>query len=232
VFILLVAAQLSFAIDEAPACPDYVTAPEGLIALEEFASRGALSEAEKACLEDSYGRADSLTAKDKISRVLMVNGYAYSTSYWAGLVVRHLEEVDRSDPDIAYLYAHHLFNTDPANAEQAIAWAGVGLERKDAWKGAVHVSRVYGLMQLRAVAAVELWRIHEEAVLTGLGDHKGVELRRNNAKTYAREWVDFARASGKTTEYAVAVCVTTTTTEGFCQAVDPPPPEADVVGDE
>src|SRR5690606_31319548 len=94
-------------------CTDYAAEPARLQELESEASRGALSQAQKDCLEKGYAAAAEQTTKDKISRVLLVNAYAYSTKYWSKLVERHLDEVDRSDPDIAYLYAFYLFNSDP-----------------------------------------------------------------------------------------------------------------------
>lgn len=191
------------------ACPDYASEPAQLRGLEEYASRGALNEEEKACLEQNYEKAEEQTVKDKISRVLMINGYAYSTDEWARLVERHLDEVDQSDPDIAYLYAYHLFNTDPDDtAEEVIQWTEKALERKDTWKGDIHVSRVYGLMRLRAFAAAHVWKAAEEGLAQGSGDHEAVDRMRNEAKTHAREWVDMARSSGRSPQEAFDLCIT------------------------
>lgn len=189
-------------------CPDYASDPAQLRGLEKHASRGALTDEEKDCLEQNFDKADSQTVKDKISRVLMVNGYAYSTDYWADLVERHLEEVDRSDPDIAYLYAYHVYNNDPSDIEEVVQWTEVALERKDAWKGDVYVSRVYGLMRLRAFATADVWKAAEEELAKGNQTEEEVELLRNEAKTYAREWVDMARSSGRDPQDAFDLCLT------------------------
>lgn len=192
-------------------CPDYAADPGLLAPLEVHASRGALTDAEKACLDQRYGAATVQTTKDKISRVMMVNAYAYDTREWSRLVQRHLDEVDRSDPDIAYLYAYHLFNTDATRAEEAITWTELALERKDAWKGKVFVSRVYGLMRLRAVAAAQRWREAEEALARGIGTAEEVDKLRNEAKTFSREWVDMARSSGRSPQDAFDLCITMAT---------------------
>lgn len=189
-------------------CPDYAADPSLLVELEEDASRGALGQEEKDCLEKRYAAAAEQTTKDKISRVLLVNAYAYSTKYWSKLVQRHLDEVDRSDPDIAYLYAFHLFNTSPEKAEETIRWTEVALERRDAWTGNVYVSRVYGLMRLRALAATSMWQEAEERRAAGEAiPNAQIEDYRNKTKTYAREWVDFAKVAGRDTSEALAVCL-------------------------
>jgi hypothetical protein len=188
------------------ACPDYNADPNLLRALEPAATKGALSEEEKSCLESRYTAAKVQTVKDKISRVLLVNAYAYSTKYWAQLVQRHLDEVDRSDPDIAYLYAFYLFNTDRNTASEVIRWTETALERKDVWSGDVYVSRVYGLYRLRAKAANVLWIEAEDRKARG---EKGIDVDelRNNVKVYAREWLDFAKVAGRDTSESAQLCL-------------------------
>jgi hypothetical protein len=173
------------------ACPDYAADPSLLSALEPAATKGALSEDEKACLEQRYAAARVQTTKDKISRVLLVNAYAYSTKYWAQLVRRHLDEVDRSDPDIAYLYAFYLYNTDKKNASEVIRWTETALERRDVWTGDVYVSRVYGLYKLRAIAANTLWSDAEDRMARG-EEGIDVERLRNDVKVYGRDTTESA----------------------------------------
>ena len=197
---------VAFGLALAQDCPDYSGDPGLLMSLEEYAGRGALSEDEKACLEKHYAQVPSQTTKDKISRVLMVNGYAYSTQVWLDLVHRHLDEVDRSDPDIAYLYAYHIFNNTPERSPEVVAWTEVALERKDVWTGDQFVSRVYGLMKLRTTAAVHLWKTAEEAAAKS-GDLAESEAARTTVKSYAREWMDFARVAGRSTDEAAAMCI-------------------------
>ncbi|MEQ1571456.1 MAG: hypothetical protein ABMA64_37865 [Myxococcota bacterium] len=199
----------------ADGCPDYNADPSQLQLLEPVATKGALDDAQKECLESNYAAAKVQTVKDKLSRVLLVNAYAYSTKYWAQLVKRHLDEVDRSDPDIAYLYGFYLFNTDRNNAPEVIKWTEVALERRDIWVGDVYVSRVYGLMKLRALAANVLWASAEDRAADGANGEK-VEQLRNQVKTYAREWLDFAKVAGRDTTESAALCLSAANRASAC----------------
>ena len=199
------------------ACVDYAAQPKRLLDLEVDALRGALGSAEKECLEQSYVAAEQNTTKDKISRVLMVNAYAYSTDYWAKLVRRHLEEIDRSDPDVAYLYATYLYNSvEDLDADEVIHWAEVALERKDAWSGDVHVIRVHGLLRLRALAALSAWQAADEARARGAENTEEAESLRHKTKTYAREWVDFDRGAGRDPTEAQQVCLSAAVQKKAC----------------
>lgn len=212
-------ALLSFAWAD---CVDYAAEPKQLEALEPFATKGALTDEQKSCLETSFTAAELQTTKDKISRVLLVNAYAYDTRDWVGLVQRHLDEVDRSDPEIAYLYAFHLFNNDKATPAEVIDWTQTALERKDAWEGATFVSRVYGLMRLRAVAALTQWERAEKARVEGKEAAQGnLDDMRNTAKTYAREWVDFAKVSGRSTEKPLELCLAVAVNAKACGVQEP-----------
>jgi hypothetical protein len=197
------------------ACPDYASDPSLLATLEPAATKGALTEDEKGCLEQRYAAAKVQTTKDKISRVLLVNAYAYSTKYWAQLVRRHLDEVDRSDPDIAYLYAFYLYNTDKKNAEEVIRWTETALERRDVWTGDVYVGRVYGLYKLRAVAANALWSDAEDRLARG-EEGINVDRLRNDVKVYAREWLDFAKVAGRNTSESAQLCLSAATRAIAC----------------
>lgn len=183
------------------ACPDYASDPSLLLELESDAGRGALSDEQVACLESNYAAAPTQTTKDKISRVLLVHAYAYDTEWWAELVQRHLDEVDRSDPNIAYLYAFYLYNRDNPDYEAVIQWVDVALDRKQEWSGSLHVHRVTRLLEARTYASYHLW---EHAQQQGTAD---VAELRATTKTYAREWLDFTRSSGQDTATAAEFCV-------------------------
>ena len=197
---------------DADSCPGYADDTTLLRSLEADASRGGLSEVEKTCLEENFTATEVQTVKDKISRVLLVNAYAYSTSNWAQLVRRHLDEVDRSDPDIAYLYAFYLHNNSGADAEEIIRWTDVALERRDIWTGDVYVSRVYGLMKLKSVASAIVWRDAAEAGI----DSGEVSVLRNRTKTFAREWVDFAKVAGRDVQEALELCLSAANRRNAC----------------
>ena len=205
----------------AVACPDYVSDPALLQGLEPLATRGALSEAHKECLEKNYSAAADTTVKNKISRVELVNAYAYSTKMWADLVKRHLDEVDRSDPDIAYLYAFYLFNSDKKNAPEVVRWTGVGLERASAaWQGDTFVARVYGLMKLRTLAANVLWADAEDKKAKG-ADPGNVDQLRGDVKVYAREWLDFAKSAGRDPTESLQLCLSAANSPSGCGVEGP-----------
>jgi hypothetical protein len=209
VLITFFASNVSYAQEEA--CLDYASDPSQLVHLEAQATRGALHKPDIDCLEASYTEASEMTVKDKISRVLLVNAYAYDTEVWADLVQRHLDEVDRSDPNIAFLYAYFLHNRGVGSAEEVIQWTQVGLERKHDWTGEVYVSRVYSLMKLRAIAAGMVWEDAEKTYSAGGGKDKelqaAMEKQRNRTKTFAREWLDFATVAGRDVEEPRELCI-------------------------
>lgn len=201
---LLALGALLLTNDARAACVDYSSDPAKLVELENAAAKGALSEEQKGCLESAYASAEVQTTKGKISRVLLVNAYAYDTATWAKLVQRHLDEVERSDPNIAYLYAFYLFNRDNPDFEEVIRWIDVALERRTEWKGETLITRVYHLHRARAWAAHEAWRSVEEK---GGADGAKTEELRNRAKTYAREWLDYARQAKRSSTEAEELCV-------------------------
>ena len=197
-------------------CPDYNAELDRLRDLEAGATRGALIPAELECLETAYAAAEQQTSKNKISRVLLVNAYAYSTTEWAKLMLRHLDEVDQSDPDLAYLWAIYKYNTDAvANADDVVKWTETALERRDVWTGDVYVSRVFGLMKLRSLAAKLVWEDAEKKFADG-DDAIDTDAERAKVKTYSREWVDFAKVSGKDAEEALQLCLSAATQAKAC----------------
>jgi hypothetical protein len=182
-------------------CPDYNADPSKLQSLEEPAGRGALSTDDIGCLEASFKAAKIQTTKSKISRVELINAYAYDTSTWATLVKRHLDEVEQSDPNIAYLYSFYLYNRPNPDLPQVVRWAEVALERKSDWQGDVLINRVYRLNRVRTYATYQLWLDAEKQ------KSANAEQLRNDSKTYAREWLDAARAGGKDTRDAETMCM-------------------------
>lgn len=203
-----VAAWLLWGADAAAACVDYAAAPGRLVELEAAASRGALGAAPIACLEESFARSTEQTVKGKISRVLLVDAYVSDTARWAQLVSRHLTDVDQSDPDIAYLYALYLYHRDPnAHRDEVLRWSEVALDRKAAWTGQVYTARVNALLQVRALTALASWKAAEDAAVRDPAIRGAATEARNETKTLAREWLDFARSAGRDTRSALALCV-------------------------
>jgi hypothetical protein len=200
-------------------CPDYTKTPL-LRQLEPAASRGALSTVEVDCLEQAYTRAARLTTKNRVSRVLLVHTYVTDTVQWEALVRRHLDEVDRSDPDMAFLYAIHLHLQPDSDPEAVVRWAEVALERKQVWEGEQFVARNLALLKLRAYATARHWQqVAEDASGKVVNERTGVrpvDLLRNQTKTYAREWLDFANSAGHSTREAAELCRSAALQESAC----------------
>ncbi len=180
-----------------------------LSALEPGALGGELTAPELSCLENNLVAAAKMTDKSKISRVLMINAKVQGdTKAWEKLVRRHLDAIDRSDPNISYTYALHLAKSGHSRALGAIRWASVALDNKSVWTGDEYTSRVYSLHQARAGASRDLWQHSAEQLADGPTDALEVESEqyRNQTKTYAREWAEYGRDSGKDITTALALC--------------------------
>jgi predicted nucleic acid-binding protein len=208
--LLLVAALSTPALAVEEECIDFAQHILGLKHLEPVAIRGALTPADVTCLETGYANARSQTDKGKISRVLMANAYVTNSTEWARLVRRHLEDVDQSDPDIAYLYANYLFNRDQPDYPGVVRFAQLAYERRaDSWEGRVYVVRSHHILRLRAIAELKLWEVAEEAAARSEDDavRAKAEEQRLRTHTAAREWLDFDRESDLRWFEAAQICV-------------------------
>jgi len=151
----------------------------------------------------------------------MTNAYSKGDKRtWEKLVKRHLDEVDQSDPNICYKYASHLAKKGPGRANSVIRWAEVALENRSAWKGSTHVSRVYTLYKLRAIAGKGLWEKAEGDHVASPSDEskKRVEQARNMTKVYSREWYEYAKVAGKDVTQALQLCTSAAGTKDYCEA--------------
>jgi hypothetical protein len=191
-----------------------------LLAIEPQAMMGKLKDPQIRCLDESLRAAPKQTVKDKISRVLMADAYAKGDLHrWDAVAKRHLETIDRSDPDLCYKYALHLLNNSPPDRmDEAMRWADVSLENRAAWSGDVFVQRVYSLYKLKALAAQKKWNwLEEEYVRTPTEEVSSEkEEARNLTKTNSREWLEYARNAGKDTTLATQMCMSAAGTESFC----------------
>ena len=124
--------------------------------------------------------------------------------------------MSQSDPNIAFLYAYHLYNTKSGDLNAIIEWADVGLENKHEWKGDVHVSRVTSLLRLRALASNDLYIQIAETDGTSQEGKANLFDARNQTKTYSREWMDYAKASGRRFDEAFDLCLSVAN-EQACQ---------------
>ncbi|TNE91932.1 MAG: hypothetical protein EP330_03755 [Deltaproteobacteria bacterium] len=193
-----------------------------LYALEPAAMLGNLSDPQISCLEDKLNVTEVQTFKKRLSLLLIVDAWSSGESErmrWEALVRRHLDEFDRSDPDLCYKFARHLQKRGSEYGEEAVRWADVALENKTRWTGDTYVSRVYSLLKLKSMAAADVWQASEAAFSANPGDEslrEARDTRRNEAKTMAREWLDYARESGKDPTRAFDLCVSAAGTEQYC----------------
>ena len=138
---------------------------------------------------------------------------------WQALMLRHLDEISRADPDLCYAYARHLSKKGVAEGEEVIRWADYALENKQRWSGEMYKKRVYSLYKLRAEAANELWKDAEQNLIADPTDENDAKtLRwRGKAKDYSREWLDYAEASELDPGRALAICVSAAGTKSACE---------------
>ncbi|MGC6492345.1 MAG: hypothetical protein ACON5B_05835 [Myxococcota bacterium] len=187
---------------------------------ENDAKMGTLDPLVEECLEGELAKASRQTDKARYSRLLIVSADAKDDrSGWARLVSRHLTRIDSSDPDMAYAYSRSLSRKGASKAGEVIRWAEVALENKHVWTGATYASSVDKLLDLRANAAMKIWNSRAKAVSSGGASPEDVERARNNAKTYAREWYEFAKQAGRDSKRrALQLCASAAGTESFCEA--------------
>ena len=195
---------------------------DDLVALEADAMMGELSAGVMACLDQRISTERLQTTKNKVSRLLIVNAeYGKDWDRWEQLVQRHLEDIDRSDPDLCFRYAVFLHKQGGTEmSEESIRWAGVALENKQVWDAGDYQKKVNGLHRLRAEAASRLWIEAEQAhakAPTPETDRMARDYR-GLAKGFSREWLDYARASGQKTERAYQMCLSAAGAEMFCAA--------------
>jgi len=193
---------------------------DDLISLEGPAMLGELSVGQRKCLEGRLAGGAAQTQKNKISRVLIADAEGRrDQADWERLMKRHLEDIDRSDPNLCFKYSIHLSRGGAARAHGVIRWADYALENKSSWKGASYTRNVYGLYKLRGQAANRLWQSAEKKFVADRSDvNKGkAERYRDMTKNYSREWLDYAKASSQDTKAPLALCVSASGNREFCE---------------
>ncbi len=174
--------------------------PNDLTPLEPSAMLGKLTDYEIRSLEEIIAQAETPQAKQAPSRLLMVNAFSLGDKdTWEGLIERHLNEVDATDPDLAYKYALHLSKKGPASTDAVLHWSGVALEHKDAWTGLTLSTRVYNLHKLRAKAALAGWEAARAADASESTDatRAAAERARERTAQMAQAWLDAAKLNAK-----------------------------------
>lgn len=169
-----------------------------LTELEPAAIVGGLTAQDVACLEEAFDADPSSSA----NRLLMVHWFAAGDLHrWEErirLQVAVDRELDRIDPDLCYKLALHL--SKHGDDEEVLRLADDALGRRTVWKGNTYTTRVFSLFKLRAVSRQRLW---QQAELQG-GD---AQTARRETLVAAREWLAFARESGKDGSIARELCL-------------------------
>jgi hypothetical protein len=208
-------------VEIAPPEPEYDDSCTELSALEPSALMGRLRSGQVECIEDRMFSASQVD-KDKLSRVLLVNAEAKDDNQeWERLVRRHLEEIDRSDPDLCFKYAMHLSRGGVSRAYGVIKWSGYALDNKSQWSGSTFKKRVNALYKLRAQAASRIWEQANRDLINAASNREDLKSKegkaRGQAKTFAKEWLDYARASGQDSRAAQALCESAAGSREFCE---------------
>ena len=192
-----------------------------LMLLEPSAMMGKLKDPEIRCLDQGMRDAERMTVKDKISRVLMKDAYAKGDEHrWGFVAKRHLEEIDRSDPDLCYKYTKYLLGKPVESMDESMRWADVALENRSRWTGDMHVSRVYNLYKFKTLAAQKQWMHFEEEALKDMASavlQTSKDDARNLTKTLAREWLEYAKQSGRDTTAPMQLCMQASGTANYCE---------------
>ncbi|MCB9668329.1 MAG: hypothetical protein H6734_02545 [Alphaproteobacteria bacterium] len=190
-----------------------------LVRLEPAAIMGRLKDGEIRCLDRTQREAELQTVKRKVSIVLMRDAWAKGDLHrWEGIVRRHLSEIDQSDPALCYMFAKYLSKKGPDYMEEAIRWADIALDNRNVWSGDQFVENVYTLHKIKAISAHKEWRYLSERYTIEPSDEldERVKASRNNTKTLAREWLDYARTAKRSTDAAYQLCISAAGTDGFC----------------
>ncbi|MGB0640696.1 MAG: hypothetical protein ACPGTU_15260, partial [Myxococcota bacterium] len=202
-----------------PPPPQSAVTCDDLVALETTSMLGKLGVDRRKCLDARLRKETSITVKNKISRVLLSDAKQRGDKAdWERLAKRHLEKIDRSDPDMCLLYAIHLHRKGVGKSTQVIKWSGYALENKAKWSGALHTRNVYNLHKLKSQAASRLWSRAEKKFVSDRNEknESAATKYRSMAKQYSRAWLDYAKASGKDTSQPRAACVSASGNTEFC----------------
>lgn len=187
--------------------------------LEPRSLMGRLTQEQILCLELRLRREERMTAKNKTSRVLMADAWTKGDiDRWEAAVRRHLDEIDRSDADLAYIFARHLAEKPPEHIPEAIRWSNVALGNSTQWVGERRVNRMYALHRINAVAAQQLWLAAEDDALDDPSRDNIAKANfwRNQTKSLSREWLSFSTEAGQDPAASLDLCMSAAGTTDYC----------------
>ena len=190
--------------------------------LEPLALNGMLSDPQIRCLEERLKESQRQTAKNKLSIVVMTDAWIKGDEHrWEGITRRHLEEIDRSNPDLCYKFAYILSKSTPDKMDEAMKWADVALDNRSRWEGDAHVKRVYTLYKIKSVSAQRKWEWLEQKYSKDPSEDllQEKEEARNLTKTMAREWLEYARQAEQDETVPYNLCVSSAGTSEYCEEI-------------
>lgn len=194
---------------------------DDLLSLQALAASGQMSTEHRQCLEVRLSSEPVQTNRDKISRLLLIDAEVRGDDEeWLTLAARHLEEIDRSDPDLCFKYALRLSRGGIEDAEDVLRWADVAMENKQVWEGPLYMSRTYNLLRLKAETAARLWNDAEaDYIEEHIPENQEItDKYRGMARNFSREWLDYARSSGQPWDRAYDLCLSAAGSETSCPA--------------
>ena len=204
------------------ACDDVLT-------VEARSMVGALTEAQILCLQTRLATAPKQTTRAQISRALMADAWAKgNTDRWEAAMVRHLERIDRSDADLAFILATWLASRGTDKHAEAVRWATAAQENAHQWVGDVRIERVEALHRIDSLAARALWFTAEAEHMAARRASSAEEAEeaaraagywRAQTKTLAREWLQFATEAGVDVSEPFEVCLAAAGTAEFCEVL-------------
>ncbi len=186
--------------------------------MEKSAMMGTLGTADKQCLEDRLSEASRQTEKVTISRVLLVNAQAAKNdAEYMRLAERHLKDFSQADADICYGYALKLKRR--GRYSEAIKWSERALENRDKFNDRQASKWTSNLLQIRAESAYADWKKKDEKYLETRSpmDKISGDKAQSRAKTFAKEWYDFAKESGINEAKAKSLCTSASGTSSYCR---------------
>ena len=175
---------------------------------ETNAMMGTLSFGAKECLNSRAANAsEPVTIRARASTLLITDAQTRGdNNEWERLVKRHLQSIEKSQPDMCLSYALYLSQKGASRASQVIKWSEVALTNKHLWSGDARVQKVTPLptpcvCRQLTVAAMSGTFVKERSA-------KSKPKRKiGEVKPVFRRWLDFARAAGSDTSQALQLCV-------------------------
>ena len=180
---------------------------------------GRLQGGEVRCLEEALRHERRMTRKVVISRVLIADAHAKGETHrWEGAVRRHLDELDRSDPELSYLYARYLAGRGVEYTTDAIKWSGVALRSAGNWEGVGRAARMADLHRIQTVGAYQMWVAQEETFrATGVASaREEAGFWRSQTKSLSREWLDFSVVTEQNADLARVICASAAASVRYC----------------